>query len=56
MRGAGGGGGVKARFLNGGSPRFLVDNLLFSDMEVTAHDDPVRRPANKKVELSTHDS
>lgn len=37
--GAGGGGGargviggVRARFFNGGSPRFLVDSLLFSMM------------------------
>ena len=28
----GGAGGVKARFFSGGSPRFLVDNLLFSMM------------------------
>lgn len=25
-------GGVRARFFNGGSPRFLVDSLLFSMM------------------------
>ena len=33
-RGAGavGGGGVKARFLSGGSPLFLVESLLFSDI------------------------
>lgn len=28
----GGGGGVKARFFSGGSPRFLVESLLFSDI------------------------
>jgi len=30
--GGGGGGGVNARFFSGGSPRFLVDSLLFSVM------------------------
>ena len=30
--GAGGGGGVTALRFSGGSPRFLVDSLLFSDM------------------------
>lgn len=29
-------GGVKARFFNGGSPRFLVDSLLFSMMSNTS--------------------
>ena len=32
MGGAGGGGGVTALRFSGGSPRFLVDSLLFSDM------------------------
>ena len=30
--GAGGGGGVTALLFSGGSPRYLVDSLLFSDM------------------------
>ena len=34
----GGAGGVKARFFNGGSPRFLVESLLFSMMRIVCAD------------------